>query len=152
MQEKGISLGADDESSFEMKLLHFRRTFVEKMFAIHAKVESFKKTGLGIGGYARHYYDLFYLAKRLEVVQMLQSNEYEEIKNDYDKISSEYFSASYIPPDEMSFQKSDALFPSPQLATILGQEFEKQCRLLCFGEYPTWSQVQRTFNEIKELL
>ncbi|MBM3191741.1 MAG: nucleotidyl transferase AbiEii/AbiGii toxin family protein [Chlamydiae bacterium] len=152
LQEKGISLGADDESSFEMKLLHFRRTFVEKMFAIHAKVELFKKTGLGIGGYARHYYDLFYLAKRLEVVQMLQSYEYEEIKNDYDKISSEYFSASYIPPNEMDFQKSDALFPSPQLASILGQEFEKQCRLLCFGEYPTWSQVQQMFNEIKELL
>ena len=152
LQEQGISLGADDESSFEMMLLHFRRTFVEKMFAIHAKVESFKKTGLGIGGYARHYYDLFCLAKRPEVLQMLRSNEYEEIKNDYDKISSEYFSANYIPPDEMSFQKSDALFPSTQLASILGQEFEKQCRILCFGESPTWKQVQLTFNEIKELL
>lgn len=38
LQEKGISLGAEDEGSFEMSLLHFRRTFVEKMFAIHAKV------------------------------------------------------------------------------------------------------------------
>lgn len=152
LQEKGISLGADDESSFEMKLLHFRRTFVEKMFAIHAKVESFKKTGLGIGGYARHYYDLFCLAKQPEVLQMLHSKEYEEIKNDYNKISSEHFSTSYIPPDEMSFQKSDALFPSPQLASILGQEFEKQCRILCFGKYPTWKQVQGTFNDLKKLL
>jgi hypothetical protein len=151
LQEKGISLGADDEAPFEMKLLHFRRTFVEKMFAIHAKVESFK-TGLGIGGYARHYYDLFCLAKQPEVLQMLQSNEYEEIKNDYDKVSSEHFSAGYVPPDEMSFQKSDALFPSPQLASILGQEFEKQCRTLCFGEYPTWNQVQSCFKEIKNLL
>lgn len=152
LQEKGISLGAEDEIPFEMKLLHFRRTFVEKMFAIHAKVELFKKTGLGIGGYARHYYDLFCLAKRPEVLQMLQSNEYEEIKMDYDKISSEYFSSSYIPPVEMNFQKSDALFPSSQLSSILSREFEKQCRILCFGEYPTWRQVQLTFNEIKELL
>lgn len=152
LQEKNISLGADDEASFEMKLLHFRRTFVEKMFAIHAKVESFKKTGLGIGGYARHYYDLFCLAKQPEVLQMLQSNEYEEIKNDYDNISSEHFSAGYVPPQEMSFQKSDALFPPSQLAFILGKEFEKQCRVLCFGEYPTWNQVQLCFKEIKSLL
>lgn len=59
LQQAGISLGAEDECPFEMRLLHFRRTFVEKMFAIHAKVEAFKKTGIGIGGYARHYYDLF---------------------------------------------------------------------------------------------
>ena len=152
LQEKGISLGADDEESFVMKLLHFRRTFVEKMFAIHGKVESFKKTGLGIGGYARHYYDLFCLAKRSEVLQMLQSDEYGEIKNDYDKISSEHFSAGYIPPHEMNFQNSEALFPSSQLASVLGQEFEKQCRILCFGEYPKWKQVQECFKEIKDFL
>jgi len=32
LQETGVSLGADDEGPFEMRLLHFRRTFVEKMF------------------------------------------------------------------------------------------------------------------------
>jgi len=31
---KGISLGAEDEAGFPMPLLHFRRTFVEKLFAI----------------------------------------------------------------------------------------------------------------------
>src|SRR3984885_9846766 len=49
--------GADDESAFPMRLLHFRRTFVEKMFAIHSKVEILKQSGRPIGGYARHYYD-----------------------------------------------------------------------------------------------
>lgn len=56
--------GTNDESGFKMQLLHFRRTFVGKLFAIHSKVEIFKKTGRGIGGYARHYYDLFCLAQR----------------------------------------------------------------------------------------
>jgi hypothetical protein len=37
-------LGAEDEAAFDMPLLHYRRTFVEKMFAIHAKVEIFKET------------------------------------------------------------------------------------------------------------
>lgn len=35
LQEKGITLGTEDESSFPMRLLHFRRTLVEKMFAVH---------------------------------------------------------------------------------------------------------------------
>ena len=52
----------------------------------------------------------------------------------------------------MDFQKSDALFPPHPLASILGQEFEKQCRILCFGEYPTWKQVQECFKEIKGFL
>ena len=56
LEETGTSLGAEDEGPLEMRLLHFRRTFVEKMFAIHAKIEAFKKVGQPIGGYTRHYY------------------------------------------------------------------------------------------------
>ncbi len=33
LEETGVSLGAEDEGPFEMRLLHYRRTFVEKMFA-----------------------------------------------------------------------------------------------------------------------
>ena len=135
-----------------MQLLHFRRTFVEKLFAIHAKVELFKKTGLGIRGYARHYYDLFCLAERAEVLKMLQSDEYKDIKNDYDKISREHFDTNYIPPQDMCFQKSDALFPPLHLEPALQADFEQQCRILCFGSFPTWKQVLQRFHEIRELL
>lgn len=152
LQHTGLSLGAEDETPFEMRLLHFRRTFVEKMFAIHSKVELFKKTNVSIGGYARHYYDLFCLAEKPEVLEMLQSDEYEEIKKDYDRISSEYFSGGYIPPQNMNFQKSDALFPSMHLEPTIEAEFDKQCGMLCFGEYPTWKKVQQRFKEIQQLL
>lgn len=152
LQETGVSLGADDESAFEMRLLHFRRTFVEKMFAIHSKVEAFKKTGIGIGEYARHYYDLFCLSERPGVVEMLRSNEYSAIKIDYDKVSAEYFKAHYVAPPGMSFSKSDALFPGVDLEDALATEFEKQCQILCFGEHPTWSQIQQRFEEIRGFL
>lgn len=152
LQETGISLGTDDECSFEMRLLHFRRTFVEKMFAIHAKVETFKKTGIGIGGYARHYYDLFCLTERPEVLEMLRSNEYEKIKIDYDRVSREHFKMHYVVPPGMSFAKSDALFPKAELEVVLAAEFEKQCRILCFGDFPIWSHVQQRFKEIREFL
>jgi hypothetical protein len=82
------------EGPFEMGLLHFRRTFVEKMFAIHAKIKAFKKTGQPIGGYARHYYDIYCLIARPEVVGMLRSPEYAAIKADYDRVSNEHFPKS----------------------------------------------------------
>ncbi len=152
LQETGVSLGADDEGPFTMRLLHFRRTFVEKMFAIHAKVEAFKQAGRPIGGYARHYYDLFCLAERPEVVAMLRSDEYGVIKADYDRISREHFEQSYVPPPDMSFAKSDALFPAADLRAMLAVEFEKQCRVLCFGPFPAWDAVQARLEELRQLL
>jgi Nucleotidyl transferase AbiEii toxin, Type IV TA system len=152
LHEAQVTLGADDERPFEMRLLHFRRTFVEKMFAIHAKVDAFKKTGKGIGGYARHYYDLYCLAERPEVLAMLQSDEYAAIKADYDRISREHFDKSYVPPPDMSFAKSDALFPSAELRAVIAGGFEAQCRVLCLGPFPSWDDVQARLNAIRELL
>lgn len=83
---------------------------------------------------------------------MLRSNEYEEIKADYDKISKESFDAGYIPPQGMSFLNSDALFPPTGLEAILATEFEKQCHILCFGPFPSWIQFQKRFKEIRVLL
>ncbi|MFI5343615.1 MAG: nucleotidyl transferase AbiEii/AbiGii toxin family protein [Chlamydiales bacterium] len=152
LNETGISLGTEDEDSFEMRLLHFRRTFVEKLFAIHSKVEKFKQTGIGIGGYARHYYDLFCLAGRQEVLAMLRSNEYEAIKVDYDRVSRKHFEADYVAPTDMNFAKSEALFPKGNIEMALAAEFEKQCRILCFGEFPTWGQVQERLISLQYLL
>ncbi len=152
LQETSASLGADDEGPFEMRLLHFRRTFVEKMFAIHAKVEAFRLLGKPIGGYARHYYDLFCLAERPEVVAMLHSDEYRSIKADYDRISREHFDKSYVAPPGMSFAKSDALFPPAELRKIIADGFEAQCRVLCFGAFPSWDAVEARLEEIRGLL
>lgn len=150
--ENGVSLGAEDEGPFEMRLLHFRRTFVEKMFAIHAKVEAFKTGGREIGGYARHYYDLFCLAERPEVLAMLRDAEYSVIKSDYDRVSRTYFAKSYVPPPDMSFAKSEALFPPAALRAILAVEFEKQCRVLCFGPFPKWDEVEVRLEAIRPWL
>lgn len=122
------------------------------MFAIHAKVEAFKKAGKEIGGYARHYYDLFCLANRPEVLAMLQSEEYGTIKVDYDRISKLHFEKSYVAPSDMSFAKSDALFPPAGLRAVLAIEFEKQCRVLCFGPFPRWEEVQACLEGIRQLL
>jgi len=128
------------------------RVFVEKMFAIHAKVDAFKRAGIPIGGYARHYYDLYCLAGTPEVQAMLASVEYAEIKADYDRISTEHFPKSYVPPPDMTFSKSDALFPPDSLAAALSAEYESQCRVLCFGTFPSWDDVQGRLDAVRALL
>lgn len=152
LQETRQTLGADDEGAFTMRLLHFRRTFVEKMFAIHSKIELMKRDRRPIGGYARHYYDLYQLAGEAEVRAMLGSSEYGAIKADYDQISRTHFARDYAHPEGMSFAKSDALFPSEDLAASIAREYEQQCRMLCYGPFPSWAEVQARFNELREIL
>ena len=152
LADTSMSLGAEDEISFPMRLLHFRRTFVEKMFAIHGKVELLKRDQQPLGPYPRHYYDLFQLSSRREVIEMLNSEEYAAIKTDYDRISKAHFEKSYFYPADMRFANSDALFPPENLAIQIAAVFEEQCRLLCYGPYPSWQEVQARFNELRNLL
>jgi hypothetical protein len=153
LDETARSLDASDEAAFSMRLLHFRRTFVEKLFAIHAKVELLvKRQGMPLGSYARHYYDLYSLAGRPEIPAMLASNEYSTIKADYDRVSRAHFERDYVPPPDMSFAGSDALFPPPDLAPLLAAEYETQCRQLCYGRYPSWQEVTARFLELRPLL
>jgi predicted nucleotidyltransferase component of viral defense system len=152
LRERTISLGAEDERPFAMRLLHFRRTFVEKLFAIHSKVELLKRDGRPLGSYARHYYDLFQLSAQDEVIAMMNSTEYAAIKTDYDQISRTHFQKSYFHPEGMSFARSDALFPPEELSRVLSVEYERQCKMLCYGPYPRWLDVQARFLEMRELV
>ena len=152
LRDTGMSLGCEDELPFEMLLLHFRRTFVEKLFAIHAKVEIFKQTGEPLGSYARHYYDLYCLAATPEVLAMLKSDEYEAIKADYAQISRMFYARDFIPPSGMKFVESEALFPGPMLEQVLAQNYEEQCRPLCYGHVPAWRDIKDRLSSLRELL
>lgn len=152
LAETNSSLGAADEQPFAMTLLHFRRTFVEKLFAIHGKVERSRREGVPLGAYARHYYDLYQLAAQPEVRAMLASPEYRQIQVDYDAISREHFPRDYACPPGMDFTKSEALFPSPAVSAQLGAEYTIQCRQLCFGVFPAWGEVLARFSELRDLL
>ena len=152
LEEKKQSLSAEDEGRFSLRLLHFRRTFVEKMFAIHSKVELLKRDKQPLGSYARHYYDLFQLSDHSEVRAMLHSAEYAAIKTDYHQISRAHFPGSYFFPEGMSFAQSDALFPPPHLSAVIGPEYEAQCRMLCYGPYPSWAEVRARFLDLRDIL
>jgi hypothetical protein len=64
------------------------------------KVEQLKESGAPLGRDVRHYADLYVLASRLEVTAMLASDEYDEIKVDYDEKESRLLPAQLPPSAE----------------------------------------------------
>jgi hypothetical protein len=152
LQEQGAGGTADDLIGFDMTLLHFRRTFVEKLFAIHGKVIRLVDEGVPLGRDARHYADLYELASRPEVRAMLGSREYGDIREDYDQKSRKYFAGSYRPPENLSFAQSPALFPDADLRARLAVDYETQCQLLFAGSYPSFDEVCARFAEIRQVL
>lgn len=153
LQEQGLGEIAEDLSGFDMTLLHFRRTFVEKMFALHGKVVRLQEEGHPLGRDARHYPDLFVLAGEQEVRAMLSSPEYGDIRRDYDEKSRKFFPKSYRPPPELSFAESPALFPDGELRDQLAAEYATQCNLLFSGgDYPSFADVLARFEEIRALV
>lgn len=143
---------AEDTTGFGVATLHFRRTFVEKLFVVHALVERLKEDGTPLGRDARHYYDLHALAAEEEVRQMLQSSEYEEIKNDCEQLSQKFFRKKYRRPPDLSFATSDGPFPSAELRNQIEPDYAEQCDLLCYGEVPPFDQVIGRLEELRDQL
>lgn len=145
-------LGVEGLQPFEMTLLHFRRTFVEKLFAIHGKVEQLKEGGTPLDRDVRHYADLYVLAGRPEVTAMLASDEYDEIKADYDEKSRTFFPSSYRPAPGLRFTTSNALFPPDELRVAIEPGYEEECRRLFFRPHPEFAEVLERLAEIRDLL
>lgn len=153
LREQGASDMAEDLEGFDMTLLHYRRTFVEKMFALHGKVVRLQQDGVALGRDARHYPDLWVLAGKHEVRAMLASPEYTDIREDYDAKSRRFFLKSYRPPANLSFAESPALYPDEHLREQLAAEYRAQCDLLFSGgRYPPFEHVLSRFEELRALL
>jgi hypothetical protein len=152
--DRGVAADLDVEGlrPFSMTLLHFRRTFVEKLFAIHGKVEWLKQSAIALGRDVRHYADLYVLAGQPEVTAMLASAEYEQIKADYDEKSRRFFPRSYRPPPGLRFESSDALFPPDELRAMIEPGYEEECQRLFFRPHPSFAMVLERFEGNRDLL
>jgi hypothetical protein len=151
--EQGLADMAQDLGGFEMTLLHYRRTFVEKLFALHGKIIRLQIEGHPLGRDARHYADLYVLAGERQVRAMLASPEYAEIRIDYDEKSRRFFAPSYRPPEGFSFADSAALFPDDELRRRLAVDYDEQCRVLFSdGDFPSFADVLARFVELRPLL
>lgn len=152
LRQTGETLGAEDESTFSMMLLHFKRTFVEKLFAINDKVNEYKQKAQPIDKHARHYYDLYQLAQRDEIKQLLESRDFISIKQDCERLSEKYFPSEQSPPQKINFANSEALFPTGDLRKAISKAYTDQCQILCYGSYPSWEEVEKCFSSIRSKL
>lgn len=150
--QAGIVTEQEDGRPFNVSLLHFRRTFVEKMFAIHDKVaRSLLQEGRGLGGYARHYYDLSQLIQTNEVREMLASPEYVQIVEDYHRVTSKFYPRQVFPA-RLELGHSPALFPDKEILPSLKGTYDEQCNILCYSSYPSFEEVLGMFEEIRPFL
>ena len=83
---------------------------------------------------------------------MLASEEYEQIKADYDEKSRKFFPRSYRPPSGLRFDKSDALFPAEKLRAMIESGYEEECQRLFFRPHPAFAKVLKRFEGIRDLL
>lgn len=150
--QENSDVDAEDLGSFDLSLLHFRRTFIEKLFAIHGYVERWLEDGEFTNPTVRHYADIYQLSLTPEVTEMLSCGEAAEIKRDYDQLGCKAKRSFYYPPEGLSFKESVALFPTDEVRSFIEPIYTEQCSLLFTGEYPSFDEVLGRMIEIREML
>jgi predicted nucleotidyltransferase component of viral defense system len=152
LNSRGLPDLPPETKPFELTILHFRRTFFEKLYALHDKVARgvLQENGR-IGTYARHYYDVSQLLRRQEVQETLWGEEFGAIARDYRKLTAKYFPKQTL-PERMDLSKSPALFPDDGLKRDLQRDYIEQCAALCYGAFPTFDEILGMFESIGSFL
>lgn len=137
---------------FSMRLMDRRRTFVEKLLAIHSEVERHLSGNRELTTTVRHYYDIHALAQIEEVRNFLGTNEHLEVKRDYEAICRAHFPSAVLPP-EMSLKDSRALFPDDAIKNDLANRYETHIELLAFEDAPpSFGLVQAALEGLRDRL
>lgn len=143
----------DDRSPFPMKLLHFRRTFVEKLFTIHTRVVAARENNAELMRDARHYYDLAILIEQPETIAMLESEEFNQICSEYRELTQKYYSRqAAMLPTGMNLSESPALFPDEATSKPIAAAYQRDVESLCYGPYPSFEEIKSRFERIRHLL
>ncbi len=153
LDARNVDSGTDDRMPFEIRLLHFRRTFVEKLFTLHSRVERVIEQGKELGRDARHYYDLALLLGEPQTKSMLESDEFKVICGQYRDLTAKFYPDQIkLLPDGMNLSASSAFFPDPELRSRLSSTYVREADTLCFGTYPNFDEILEGFKGIRTLL
>ncbi|ARU43048.1 hypothetical protein CCB81_02340 [Armatimonadetes bacterium Uphvl-Ar2] len=153
LDARNVDSSTDDRLLFEMRLLHFRRTFVEKLFTLHSRVERVIAQGKELGRDARHYYDLAMLLDQPQTKAMLASEEFKVICSQYRDLTAKFYPGQVkLLPDGMDLSGSPALFPSAELKRMLSGEYVREADTLCYGPYPDFEEILKGLEGIRTSL
>jgi hypothetical protein len=125
---------AEDLRAFEVEMLDVKRTFVEKLFTVHAAYEQDRAANK-----TRHYYDLFRLCGLPEIREFVGTDEYREIFRSVRGYSEENFPNARTPAND-SFSNSPALNPDPEGLSTLKRNYEREKHLF-FAQSPTMDEI-----------
>ncbi|MGH9897678.1 MAG: nucleotidyl transferase AbiEii/AbiGii toxin family protein, partial [Pyrinomonadaceae bacterium] len=132
---------AEDLTEFEVECLDIRRTFVEKLFAVHAAYERNQAAGK-----VRHYYDLYQLAGLEEIQKFSGTDEYREVYADVERHSRDCFPDTALPSNG-SFTASRAFSPDEAGRAILHRHYAKD-RDLFFVAPPSLESILLRLQEL----
>lgn len=133
-----------DLKPFNIKVLSPERTFVEKLFALHAAYENNE-----IEKRVRHYYDVYCLLNLNSVKEFIGTIEYSELKSDVYKFSEDNFKDSPL-PDINSLPSCGFLNPTDEALDKIKIAHESSD--LIFSERPSINEIFRRLNSIKSNL
>jgi predicted nucleotidyltransferase component of viral defense system len=139
--EHGFEGLAEDLAPFEVECLDLTRTFVEKLFAIHAAYEKNKADGK-----VRHYYDVYQLADTVETKAFIGTQEYRDAYRDAERYSRAHWPDTAL-PNGGSFADSPALSPDEEGRLALEKNYAKEEGLF-FSEPPTIGVILARIQDI----
>jgi hypothetical protein len=134
--------GVEGIEPFSIALLGLRRTFVEKLFAVHNAASKHRSNERVFGRDARHFADLHALAGVEEVAMFVGSDEYRDLVIDVENMNRRFFSDRAEPPPDLRFAESE-VFPDESIIADVAAAYERECARLFFGgRYPSFDAVQ----------
>ncbi len=140
-REQGLR-GPDVPNFFEMDLLHFTRTFVEKLSCVHSLVRHYIQNNREIGRNVRHYADLYALAGLPAVQLFVGTAEYEEVRENIAQNTAEWFSDAIPLEKGAKFADSPAIMPNSDLRSALQVAYQNEVPQLFFrGDPPDLDAV-----------
>jgi Nucleotidyl transferase AbiEii toxin, Type IV TA system len=146
--------GIEDETlrSFEMVVLHPRRTFVEKLFAIHSACELHSEgRQTALVRQTRHLADIYSLLGDRDVAEFIGSGEYLDLLSEVDAISAEHFPRDHRAPAPLRFASSRALAPEGGLRAAIEADYARS-EVLFYGERPDLAAIYERIAEFADRL
>lgn len=133
IENRGGLNGILDLGKFKIKVLDYRRTFSEKIFAIYSAF-----TNNTVEKYFRHYYDIFKLLQLPDIINFIGSKEYKELKTHIAAMSKEFYNTKT--PHNLDFSKSEAFVYSENLEEIITRALKNSADLF-FVPAPTAKEI-----------
>lgn len=135
VREQGLGDIAEDTAPFSIAVLHFRRTFVEKLFIVHGLVDRLQVEGTPLGRDARHYIDLYELAGTEAVRQMIETSEYVEIAEDTNAIGVEHFGKDHRAPENLTVKVAPRSRPQAAITNTLSLSLSERGRATAWDSW-----------------